>query len=186
MVGYVMTAGFAAALAAFQIVRGVDGSASRTDIVVPDLFEPLSIANRLDPVEIDPKLDPMRHRRLKLPQVIAGILFTFAAKVDASFCRTGRHFALRAVTQPLCGAAAVATALFHWPVPLGCSLFEPFGIFSGADEPRAGFTVKAAHSSHLLVRLGICISFFSHGATPRYLLAYVDISCKATRLGDCR
>jgi hypothetical protein len=185
MIGYVFTAGFAAALTAFQIVRGVDRSASRTDIVVPDLLEPLSVANSLDPVEIDPKLDPMGHGRLKLLEVFARILFAFAAKIDASFCRARGHFALRAVTQPLCGAAAVATALFHWPVPLGCSPLEPFGIFSGADEPRAGFTVKAAHSSHLLVHLGICSSSYLHSDTPRHLLAYVDISCKATKLSDC-
>jgi hypothetical protein len=63
----------------------------------PDLFEPLPPADGPDAAEIGPNLDPMRHRGLKPFQVLAGILFTLAAELDASPCRAGGHCARPAV-----------------------------------------------------------------------------------------
>jgi hypothetical protein len=51
--------------------------------VFSDFLEPLFTTDRFDSFQIAPKLDPVRHCRLKLFQVVAGILFTFAAKIDA-------------------------------------------------------------------------------------------------------
>jgi hypothetical protein len=73
----------------------------------------LLIANRVDSFKIGPELDPMRHGRLKPLQIIAGILFTFAAKVNAACCRTRGHFAFLTVRQPFSGTTAVALALFY-------------------------------------------------------------------------
>ena len=93
MIGYVITAGLFAALSTFQVVGWIKGLASRTGVVFLNFLEPLFITNRLDSFKIDPEFDPMRLCRLKLFQVITGILFTFAAKVDAPFCRTSEHSA---------------------------------------------------------------------------------------------
>jgi hypothetical protein len=70
---------------------------SRTDIVFPDFLEPLFITNRLDLFKVFPKIDSVRYCGLKLFQVIAGIFFTLAAKVDASFSGAGRHSAFLAI-----------------------------------------------------------------------------------------
>jgi hypothetical protein len=78
MIGHVITAGFFAAPATFQIVGGVDGSASWASIVFSNLLEPSFITNRLDSFKTGPELYPMRHFRLKQFQIIAGICFTFA------------------------------------------------------------------------------------------------------------
>ena len=64
--GYVGATRFFAALSTFQVVGGIEGLASWTGIVSLDFLEPLFIANRLDPIEIDPEIDPMWHCRLKL------------------------------------------------------------------------------------------------------------------------
>jgi len=100
MFGYVITAGLFAALSTFQVVCGIDGLASWTGIVSSNFLEPLLISNRFDPFQIDPKLDPMRHCRLKPFQLITRILFTFAAKVDAPFCRASGHSAFLTIRQP--------------------------------------------------------------------------------------
>ena len=110
--GDVIAAGFFAALAAFQVVGGIDGLAPWAGIVSPNFLEPLFITNRLDSFKIGPQLDPMRHCRLKLFQVIAGILFTFAAKVDASFSCASEHLALIAIRQSLVRPASIALTLF--------------------------------------------------------------------------
>ena len=86
--------------------------ASWANIVFPNFLEPLSIANRLDSFKIVPEFDPMRLCGLKLSQVIAGILFTLVAKVDASFRCTSEHLAFFAIRQPLTRPASVAFALF--------------------------------------------------------------------------
>jgi hypothetical protein len=52
-----------------------------------DLLQPLFIANSFDPIEIVPKLDAVRHGGLKPRQILAGVFFAFAAKIDASLCR---------------------------------------------------------------------------------------------------
>ena len=54
-----------AALSTFQIVGGVKGPACGARIMSLDFLEPLLIPNRLDSFQVVPKLDPMRHRRLK-------------------------------------------------------------------------------------------------------------------------
>jgi hypothetical protein len=113
MIGYVITAWSFAAFSTFQVVGGIEGLASWTGVVSLDFLEPLFIANRLDPIEIDPELDPMWHCRLKLFQVIAGILFTFAAKVDAPFCRTSEHSTFFTVRQPFFGPTSITLALFY-------------------------------------------------------------------------
>ena len=113
MVGYVNTAGFFAALSTFQVIGGIEGLASWTNVVFLDFLEPLFIPNRLDSFKIDPEFDPMRHCRLKLFQVIAGILFTFAAKVDAPFCRTSEHSAFFTVRQPFSRSTSITLALLH-------------------------------------------------------------------------
>ena len=94
---YEIATGLLTALSTFQVVGGIEGFASWAGIVFLNFLEPLFIPNRLDSFKIDPELDPMRHCRLKLFQVIAGILFTFAAKVDAPFCRTSGHSAFSTV-----------------------------------------------------------------------------------------
>jgi len=110
--GYVITTRLFAALSTFQVVRGVDDLASWAGIVLPNFLEPLFIPNKLDSFKIDPKLDPMRHCILKLFQVIAGILFTLAAKIDASLSCTSEHLAFIAKGQPLVRTASVTLDLF--------------------------------------------------------------------------
>jgi hypothetical protein len=132
---YVTATGLLTALSAFQVVGGIDCLASRANILSPDFLEPLPEAKRLDPIKIFPKLDPMRHRRLKLPQLIAGILFTFAAKVNAPLCRTGGHSAFFAERQPFSRPTPIALALFQRPISLSRKSFEPFRVFCSGDEP---------------------------------------------------
>ena len=112
MIGYVITAGLFAALSTFKVVSGIDGLASWTGVVFLNFLEPLFIPKRLDPSEVDPEFDPMRHCRLKLFHVIAGILFTFTAKVDTSFSCTSKHLAFLTIGQPLVRTASIALALF--------------------------------------------------------------------------
>jgi hypothetical protein len=66
MFGYVITAGLFAALSTFQVVCGIDDLAPWAGKVSSNFLEPLFISNRFDSFKIDPKLDPMRHCRLKL------------------------------------------------------------------------------------------------------------------------
>ena len=113
MIGYVITAGLFTAFSTFKVVCGIDGFASRASIVSSDFLEPKFIPDRLDAFKIDPEFDSMRHCRLKLFQVITGILFTFAAKVDAPFCRTSEHSAFFTVKQPFSGPTSITLALFH-------------------------------------------------------------------------
>jgi hypothetical protein len=108
----VTATGLLTALSTFQVVGGIEGLVSWAGIVSSNFLEPLFIPNKLDSFKIDPELDPMRHCRLKLFQVIAGILFTFAAKVDVPFCRTSGHSAFFAVRQPFSGPTTIAPALF--------------------------------------------------------------------------
>jgi len=135
MIGCVSAARFPAALATLHVVGGVDRSASRADIVFPDLLEPLPIADGLNPIEIDPKLDPMRHGGLKPLQVVAGIGFAFAAKVDAPFRCASGHPARLAIGQPLFRPAAVTPALLHRPILLRRKSLEPFGVLLGGQKP---------------------------------------------------
>jgi hypothetical protein len=132
---YVTATGLLTALSTFQVVCRIEGLASRAGVVLPNFFEPLFIANRLDSFKIVPKLHPVRHCRLKQFQFIAGILFTFATKVDVPFCRTSEHFAFPTVRQPFSGTTAVALALFLRPISLSCKPVEPFGVFSGGNKP---------------------------------------------------
>jgi len=133
--GYVIAARLFTARSTFQIVGGIDRLAPWAGIVFPHLLEPLCITDRLDAFKIDPQLDPMRHRRLKLFQVIAGILFTLAAKVDASFSCTSEHLACLAIRQPLVRPASIARALFLRKMELCRKPFEPFRTFSGGNKP---------------------------------------------------
>jgi hypothetical protein len=133
--GYVIAAGLFPALSTFQVVSGIKSLALRTGIGFPNFLEPLFIANRLDSFKIDPKLDPMRHCRLKPFQVIAGILFTFAAKVNSSFSWARGHLAFLAIRQPLARAASIALALFLREMQLCRKPFEPLRIFSGGNKP---------------------------------------------------
>jgi hypothetical protein len=144
--GYVTATRLFTALPTFQVVGGIDDLAMRAGIVFLNFLEPLFIADRLDAFEIDPKLDPMRHCRLKLFQVIAGILITLATKVDASFSCTGEHLAFLAIGQPLVRTASITLALFLRTMQLCRKRFEPFRIFSGGNKPRARLTVKATYS----------------------------------------
>jgi hypothetical protein len=132
--GYITATGLFSALSTLQVVGGIDCSAAWTGIVLPDFLEPLFITYRFDSLEIDPKLDPVRHCRLKLFQVVAGKLFTFAAKIDASFCCASKHFAVLAIRQPLVRPAAIAFALFLRKMQLCRHFFELFGIFSGGNK----------------------------------------------------
>jgi hypothetical protein len=95
--GYIIATRFFAALSAFQVVGGINGMAPRAGIVPPDFLKPLLITGRPDSFKIVPKLNPMRHRRLKRFEVIAGIFFTCAAKIDALLGRAGGHFAISAI-----------------------------------------------------------------------------------------
>jgi hypothetical protein len=133
--GYVIAAGLFTAPSTFQIVGGIDDLASWTGVVLLHILEPLFIADRLHPFKIHPQLDPVRHRRLKLFQVIAGILITLAAKVDASRSCTGEHLTSLAIGQPFIRAAPVALALFLGIMELCCKPFEPLGIFMGGNKP---------------------------------------------------
>jgi len=90
---------------------------------------------------------------LKLFQIITRKRFTFAAKVDATFCRTNGHFALATVRQPFFRTTPVALALFLRPISFGGKPFDPFRVLGSGNKPRAGFTIKAAHSRHLFVRI---------------------------------
>jgi hypothetical protein len=123
------------ALSTLQVVGGIDCSASRTGIVLSDFLEPLFITYRFDSFQIAPKLDPVRHCRLKLFQVVAGILFTLAAKINASFCCASEHLAFLAIRQPLVRPTSIAFALFLRKMQLCRHPFEPLRIFSGGNKP---------------------------------------------------
>jgi len=133
--GYVIAAGLFTAPSTFQVVGGIDDLASWTGVVFLHFLEPLFIADRPHPFKIHPQLDPVRHRRLKPFQVIAGILFTLAAKVDASFHCTGEHLTSFAIGQPFIRAASAALALFLGITELCCQPLEPLGIFMGGNKP---------------------------------------------------
>jgi hypothetical protein len=163
MIGYVGTTGLFATLATFQVVGGIEGLASWAGVVSPDLFEPLLIPNRLDSFKIDPKFDPVRHCRLKLFEVTAGILSTFAAKVDAPFRRTSEHSAFFAVKQSFVGPASIASAIFHGPISLFRKSFEPFMVFCRGNKPRACLTVKTAYSGKFFIRFLQVIFTLFHG-----------------------
>jgi hypothetical protein len=113
MIGYVITAGLFAALSAFQVISAIKGLASWTGVISLNFHKPLFIPDRLDSSKIDPEFDPMRHCSLKLFQVIAGILFTFAAKVYVPFCRTSKHSAFFTVRQSFPGPTSITLALIH-------------------------------------------------------------------------
>jgi len=132
---YVIATGIFTALSTFQIIGGIDDLAPWAGIISSNFLEPLFITNRLDSFKIDPKPDPMRHCRLKSFQVIAGILFTFAAKVNASFSCASGHLAFFAIGQSLVRPASIALALFLRKMQLCSKFFEPFRIFSGGDKP---------------------------------------------------
>jgi hypothetical protein len=95
----------------------------------------LFIPNRLDSSKVDPEFDPVRHCRLKLFQVIAGILLTFAAKADTPFSCTSKHLAFLTIGQPLVRTASIALALFNCPVSLSRKPFKPFRVFSCGNKP---------------------------------------------------
>jgi hypothetical protein len=133
--GYVIATGIFAALSTFQVVGGIDGLAPWAGIVFSNFLEPFFITNRLDSFKIDPELDPMRHFRLESFQVIAGILFTFAAKVDASLSCASGHLAFLAIGQPFVRPASIALALFLRKMQLCRKPFEPFRIFGGGNKP---------------------------------------------------
>jgi hypothetical protein len=109
---YIIATRLFTTLPTFQVVGGIDDSTLWTSVVFPDFLEPLFIADRLDSFQIVPKLDPVRHCGLKLFQDVAGILFTFAAKINASFFCTSEHLAFLAIRQPLVRTASIAVALF--------------------------------------------------------------------------
>jgi len=111
--GNIIATRFFAALSAFQIVGGINCMAARAGIVPPDFLKPLLVTGRPDSFKIVPKLNPMRHRGLKRFEVIAGIFFTFAAKIDALSGRAGGHLAFFAIGQSLVRPAPVAPAFFH-------------------------------------------------------------------------
>jgi hypothetical protein len=133
--GYVTAAGLFTAPSTLQVVGGIDDLASWAGVVLLHILEPLLIADRLHSFKIHPQLDPVRHRRLKLFQVIAGILFTLAAKVDASLSCTGEHLTSFAIGQPLVRATPVARALFLGIMELCCKPLEPLRIFMGGNKP---------------------------------------------------
>jgi hypothetical protein len=110
---YVTATRLLTALSTFQVVGGIEGLASSAGIIFPDFFEPLLIPNRSDSFKVVPKLDPMRHCRLKLCQIIAGILFTFAAKVDPPFSGASKHLAFLAIGQPLVRPTSEALAFIY-------------------------------------------------------------------------
>jgi hypothetical protein len=174
--GYVTAARLFAALSTFQVVGGIDDLASWTGIVLPNFLEPFSVADRLDSCKIDPQLDPVRHCRLKLSQVIAGILFTLAAKIDASFSCASEHLAFLAIGQPLVRTASIALALILRKMQLCRKPFEPFRIFSGGNKPRARLTVKATYSSKFLVQFFRVIFFLLHDDFYPHLLINVIFS----------
>ena len=102
MIGNETATGLMTTLAAVSIIGGVDDLALRAGIVFSDFLKPLSPAGRLDPGEIAPQLDPMRHGRLKLLQILAGVLGTFAAKINPLLFGARRHFAVPAIGEPFC------------------------------------------------------------------------------------
>ena len=135
MIGDVITARLFTALSTFQVVGGVKGLASWTAVNLLNFLEPLFIPNRLDSSKVAPDFNSVRHCRLKLFQVIAGRLFTFAAKVDTPLSCTSKHLAFLAIGQPLIRAASIALALFHCPISLSRKPFKPFRVFCCGNEP---------------------------------------------------
>jgi hypothetical protein len=133
--GNVAAAGLFTAPSTFQIVGGIDDLASWAGVVILHFLEPLFMADRLHPFKIHPQLDPVGHCSLKLFQLIAGILFTLAAKVDASFSCTGEHLTSFAIGQPLVRAAPITLALFLGIMELCCKPLEPLRIFMGGNKP---------------------------------------------------
>jgi hypothetical protein len=133
--GYVTAAGLFTAPSTFQIVGGIDDLASWAGVVILHFLEPLFMADRLHPFKIHPQLDPVGHCSLKLFQLIAGILFTLAAKVDASLSCTGEHLTSFAIGQSLIRTATAALALFLGIMELCCKPLEPLRIFMGGDKP---------------------------------------------------
>ena len=135
MIGNETTTGLMATLAAVSIIGGVDGLALWAGIVFSDLLEPLSPADRLDLSEIAPQLDPVRHGRLKLLQILARVLGTFAAKIKPLLLGARRHFAVPAIWEPFCRSTSIAPTLFHRPIVLNRHSFEPFWVFLGSEKP---------------------------------------------------
>jgi hypothetical protein len=80
--------------------------------VFSDFLEPLFTTDRFDSFQIAPKLDPVRHCRLKLFQVIAGILRAFNTEIDSPFRAADGYFAYPAIRPSLGRPAAVALDLF--------------------------------------------------------------------------
>jgi hypothetical protein len=133
------------AFSTFQVVSGIEGLASWAGIIVPDFFEPLFVPNRLDSFKVSPELYSMRHCRLKLFQLIAGIVLAFTAKVDPAFDGTSKHSAILAIGQPFAGPAPIALALFFRIMPFCGKHFKPFVIFCGGDKPSARFAIKPTY-----------------------------------------
>jgi len=113
MVCHITATRLLTALSAFQVIGGIEALASRAGIMSPNFIEPLLIPNRLDSFKIVPKLNPVRHCRLKLCQISARILFTFAAEVDPPFICAGKHHATLAIGQPLVRPTSKTLAFFY-------------------------------------------------------------------------
>ena len=75
--------------------------ALRTGIVFPNILKPVFIADSPDLLQVVPKLDPMRPFRLKLFQIIAGILGAFNTEIYSSFSCAGEHFTCLAIRPSL-------------------------------------------------------------------------------------
>lgn len=111
----------------------------------------------------------MRHGGLKPLQIIAGILFTLAAEIDAPFRRARGHSARLSVRQSLCRPASVTCALLHRPILLRRKLFKPFRVFVCGNEPRARLTVEAAHGSQFFIK-SILRFFLPNSFHPHVLM----------------
>ena len=149
MPAYVGTARFFAAFPAFQVVCGVDAPTPGTGVVITGLPQPLFVPNGADPFQIVPEFYPVRSFRLKLYQVIAGILRAFNAEIDSPPGGADAHPAFRAVGPPLLRpASATPDRLLRNLVPRRDPL-KPLRVLLRGDEQRTRLTIETAYSGQL-------------------------------------
>jgi hypothetical protein len=67
--------------------------ALRARVFLFDFFDPSSMPDRSDPVQIGPEVEPMRHFRLKPGQLATGVVAAVATEVDAFLSGAGEHLA---------------------------------------------------------------------------------------------
>jgi hypothetical protein len=144
--GYIVAARLFAALSTFQVIGGIDALALRTGIVSRNILKPVLIAHSPDPLQVIPKLDPMRSFRLKLFKISAGVLPAFNTKIYSSFSGAGEHFTCLAIRPSFGRPTSVTLNRFLCKLESCRQPLKPYRVFLGSDEQSACLTVKAAYT----------------------------------------